>query len=297
MPSVEAQRSNVGTPGAPARSASVPARTAETTLPADSVRPNRAWLSNKPSWCVDHGERLEALATCDLWLALARGDVSPSTRVWREGMPCWEPIALVPEFALALPESSVWTPQPDPIRGAGASVRPSHVPAPAFAATITKPLGSKPGADDRATVPDSTRRAAAAVDRVSTLPGATETATPAPVVLWSDLPSIPGASPAVPDVRRRSWRDLAAVLGGVAIAVGALWIAAVAPRSAPPRSLMAESAAGIAAPHGPEMSALITAPPLPSNGSTSCADKDESPRSTWERGQKRRRCGAAQRER
>jgi hypothetical protein len=77
-------------------------------VPADVVPASRAWLSDRPSWCVDHGVTLEAMTTCDLWLALARGDVTPETKVWREGMPYWDRVANVPEFALALPGSSVW---------------------------------------------------------------------------------------------------------------------------------------------------------------------------------------------
>lgn len=82
-------------------------------MPAD-LQPaaSRAWMSDRPSWCVDRGVTLVAMTTCDLWLALARGDVTPDTKVWREGMPYWDRVARVPEFALALPGSPVWEPVP-----------------------------------------------------------------------------------------------------------------------------------------------------------------------------------------
>lgn len=69
---------------------------------------SRAWLSDRPSWCVDMGSTLLAMTTCDLWLSLARNDVTPRTKVWREGMPYWEALEKVPEFALAMPDATVW---------------------------------------------------------------------------------------------------------------------------------------------------------------------------------------------
>ncbi len=47
---------------------------------------------SNPEWCVELGAVLEAMDTADLREALVRGVVTPSTRVWREGLEGWTPI-------------------------------------------------------------------------------------------------------------------------------------------------------------------------------------------------------------
>ena len=49
-------------------------RSLASTTPADVPSSRGAWLSDRPGWCVDLGPTLVAMTTCDLWLALAKGD-------------------------------------------------------------------------------------------------------------------------------------------------------------------------------------------------------------------------------
>ncbi len=49
-------------------------------------------------WCVDLGDAIACLSTMQVWLALASRKVVPETKVWRDGMACWLPIADVPEL-------------------------------------------------------------------------------------------------------------------------------------------------------------------------------------------------------
>ncbi|HEY4122829.1 MAG TPA: DUF4339 domain-containing protein [Byssovorax sp.] len=53
-------------------------------------------------WCVDLGERLITLSTFETWTAIARGEVRPATRAWREGLECWTRVDELPELACAL---------------------------------------------------------------------------------------------------------------------------------------------------------------------------------------------------
>src|SRR5690242_18979313 len=92
------------------------------TLPGEPPPESHAWLSDQPSWCVDTGPTLKAMSTCDLWLGLAKGEIHPEMKVWREGMACWEPVRQVAEFALALPDERVWTPTPAGIAAVRAEV-------------------------------------------------------------------------------------------------------------------------------------------------------------------------------
>lgn len=66
-----------------------------------STRPARA---SEPSsdWCVILGGTLRAMGSAELWLAIDRGDVTPATLVWREGMEAWMPVGQMPDLALAL---------------------------------------------------------------------------------------------------------------------------------------------------------------------------------------------------
>ncbi|UQA61498.1 DUF4339 domain-containing protein [Polyangium aurulentum] len=63
-----------------------------------------------PEWCADLGHCLQALTTFDLWMALARGELSRKTRVWRDGMDAWTPVEDIPELALAVADSVSFDP-------------------------------------------------------------------------------------------------------------------------------------------------------------------------------------------
>jgi hypothetical protein len=63
-----------------------------------------------PEWCADLGHCLQALTTFDLWMALARGELSRKTRVWRDGMDAWTPVEDIPELALAIADSISFDP-------------------------------------------------------------------------------------------------------------------------------------------------------------------------------------------
>jgi len=72
-------------------------------------------------WAVDDGPEVRALSTFELWMGLARGEIGPKTRVWRDGMDGWEPVEDVPELAYALLDSvsfdpPIVTPRPLPAR-------------------------------------------------------------------------------------------------------------------------------------------------------------------------------------
>ncbi len=49
-------------------------------------------------WCVDHGSAMEVLTTAALRDAIAKGRVKDDTKVWRDGHPCWQPVADFPEL-------------------------------------------------------------------------------------------------------------------------------------------------------------------------------------------------------
>jgi hypothetical protein len=63
-----------------------------------------------PEWCADLGHCLQALTTFDLWMALARGELSRKTRVWRDGMDAWTPVEDIPELALAIADAISFDP-------------------------------------------------------------------------------------------------------------------------------------------------------------------------------------------
>ncbi len=63
-----------------------------------------------PEWCADLGHCLQALSTFDLWMALARGELSRKTRVWRDGMDAWTPVEDIPELALAIADAVSFDP-------------------------------------------------------------------------------------------------------------------------------------------------------------------------------------------
>lgn len=79
-------------------------------LPTPSQR-----ARNELSWCIDFGDQLRTMSTFDLWMAIERGEISATLRVWREGMECWTPIERVPSLAVALINiPPLTTPSPTP---------------------------------------------------------------------------------------------------------------------------------------------------------------------------------------
>jgi hypothetical protein len=49
-------------------------------------------------WCVDLGDTIECMNSVQIWTALAAGKLTPEVKVWRDGHPCWLPIADVDEL-------------------------------------------------------------------------------------------------------------------------------------------------------------------------------------------------------
>lgn len=199
-------------------------RSMASTMPGDPDSSARAWLSDRPSWCVDLGPTLHAMSTCDLWLALAKGDLAPDTRVWREGMAYWEPIARVPEFALALPDVSVWSSAPGgvaaraPVRGFEIEDAPGAPAAPEALDAHDEAGAGEERAEPIATIPSAVG--------VVTLapPGDVPTSTPAPVVVEeSEAPPASGARPRW--LPRFDRRGAASVVAGAVIAIAALALA------------------------------------------------------------------------
>lgn len=193
-------------------------RSLTSTLPADLAPASRAWMSDRPSWCVDMGSTLLAMTTCDLWLSLARNDVTPKTKVWREGMPYWEALEKVPEFSLAMPDANLWGTKPS-------------------AATST----SAPSPVGKAITMTSLEETAAAAAEPSaagviTLVPPSDFATPAPVVVEHRA----SGDTAVPSKRRLfprlDRRGALSVAFGAAVAIGALMIATTGPVSPRPAS-------------------------------------------------------------
>lgn len=73
-----------------------------------------------PDWCIDDGTGLHAMTTFELWMSLARGEISPKAYVWRDGMDGWERIEEIPELAYAISDSVSFDPplvMPAPLRG------------------------------------------------------------------------------------------------------------------------------------------------------------------------------------
>lgn len=194
------------------------------TLPGEPPPASHAWLSDVPAWCVDLGPRLQAMTTCDLWLGLAKGEIRPEMKVWREGMACWEPVRHVPEFALAMPDATVW-----PVAPGGV---PARRTAASEAAAITAARAAEPPPASTAEPPPASTAAdhgmeAAAVG-VVTLAPPSDFSTPAPVVV--DHGEVPPASGA----RRRlspriDRRGAVSVVAGALIAITSLALATTGP--------------------------------------------------------------------
>lgn len=211
-------------------------RSAAETMPDDFAPASQAWLSDRPSWCVDKGEVLEALTTCDLWLALARGEVGPETRVWREGMPYWDAVKRVPEFALAMPDARVWgTPVP-PENNVSAGVEKaaradSGVPA---SGVVEKQRGTErvterpPASAKQAFFVEQSARLDAPIKEGSAFMPFAEHATPAPV----EVDSSPERLQTKPRIRTFDRKGIMSVAIGAALAMIALGIATTAPTPA-----------------------------------------------------------------
>lgn len=254
-------------------------RSLTSTLPADSAPPSRLWLSDRPGWCVDLGEKLVAMRTADLWLALAKDEVAPGTKVWREGMPYWTEIENVPEFSLAMPDAAVWAPGDGP-RRLGAPASGANVPASATsvlesiagaqneAAAAKHRIAAVSGAGSEASLPPR----ASVADVMSLVPPSDFT-TPAPVVVEPRASEHAASGPRriFPRLDRRNAMSVAI---GAAVAIGALLFATTGP--APGRALDgsngSQPASAAGRPRGPTIDfasnyrAIVTQPaalPLP----------------------------------
>jgi hypothetical protein len=233
-------------------------RSQTSTVPGDATPPSHAWLSDRPSWCVDMGPTLRAMATCEVWLALAKGELSPDTKVWREGLAYWDRLDRVPEFALALPDVDAWGPVSATVpKGAARteemvfSPDASEKPAKTLAARLEQdreewpleallpevPSAEEIEARELAASGDAARRLESSATRrasepmvagVATMAPPSDFATPAPVVVEQpDAPRQPARS------RRRLARfdrkSALSVVFGAAVAVTALVMATTGP--------------------------------------------------------------------
>ncbi len=252
------------------------------------------------------------MTTCDLWLALAKGDVTPQTKVWREGMPYWDNVANVPEFALALPEASLWDQNEKPPRAAAkrSSQRPPKLEAAAPSAGPEEALPHVNGWRQHAN--------AGSTMEVSTMVPLSEGATPEPVIVEQRdtvAPPSRGARLGFERPRSRSRNrlfpkiDKASLLSvaiGAGFAVIALTIATLAPApasSAPngfqgssptlPNANKPSSFGGASAERGASLSEVLTASPevSPPPAASSSANAFHSRRR--DRGQQRGRVGTA----
>lgn len=206
------------------------------TAPSDRAPAPHVWLSDRPGWCVDLGPTLRAMSASELWLALAKGDVTPETKVWREGMAYWEPAADVPEFALALPDVNVWSSRPAQLARHGSSAARAVARSPQLDAPFEDVVSARAGAPDarRSDLPPehgrdrSTSHASDEAVRVVTLATPGDFMTPAPVVVE------PEVTPVMPLARPKRWLDrraAASMTAGAAIAITALALATTGPVS------------------------------------------------------------------
>lgn len=290
-------------------------RSLTSTVPADVVPTSRAWLSDRPGWCVDRGETLDALTTCDLWLALARGDVTPQTKVWREGMPYWDQVANVPEFALAMPDASVWGPASQkaatpPETAPVSAVRPagSTLETAAHAAPEAEEAAHRehPHAASHEHEHGASHAGPSFVDGTTMAPPG-DLVTPAPMVVEERETVRPPARSS-----RRAWSRIdrsgaISVAIGAALAVLALTLATTgpAPSGPSPERASAQHAAAGAPVRGVELPTqpavteahadTIAAPITPASAAPSATQGTRDPRShgprAADRGQRRARTG------
>lgn len=205
------------------RTAEAP-RSMASTMPADPPFGSHAWLSDRPSWCVDVGPKLVAMTTCDLWLGLAKGEIRPEMKVWREGMAHWLPVQRVPEFALAMPDAKVWSPAP----GAVTAKLIAAMPKVASAADPARATAHERVVAQSASEGPSLHERAAQAVGLSTLAPPSDFATPAPVIVeQAEALQVPGA--------RSKWfprldkRGAMSVVAGAVVAITALAIATTGP--------------------------------------------------------------------
>jgi hypothetical protein len=272
------------------------------TLPGDSVR-SAALLADFPSWCVDLGHTLVAMSTYQLWVALAEGTVAPETKVWREGMPWWDPVCNVPEFALAMPEGMRWSaPPPSGPRSFGRSPQAASVPEPAAVRgeDLLRDIGPLQEWPEMAQEPLSAPAS-------STVASAAEFSTPAPVVVEHEPFELSRSRSRRRILPRLDRRSAVSVAAGAAVAIFALAVATTGASPGRVRQGVSEPPARVAAAGAPEASALpapavssgAAAPASPESARSALGsgaargpivtDGERGPRKPrpWERGQRR----------
>jgi hypothetical protein len=67
-------------------------------------------------WCVDSGAAIQVMSTRDIYHAVADGNLTPDTKVWRDGRACWLPIAECYELTVEPPVAIPGTPTPRVVR-------------------------------------------------------------------------------------------------------------------------------------------------------------------------------------
>jgi hypothetical protein len=101
----------------------------------------------RPDWCVDLPSSLMTMSTFELWAAIEQGRVTPTVRVWREGLECWTRVDDLPELGWALPVTPAppaeTAPAATPVSFAPPEAAPPHrdEPSPASAPV---PMAAKP---------------------------------------------------------------------------------------------------------------------------------------------------------
>ncbi len=248
-------------------------RSLTSTLPADVAPSSRAWLSDRPGWCVDVGATLVAMRTADLWLALAKDEVTPKTKVWREGMPYWTELENVPEFALAMPDAVVWAPGDGPKRP-GALDKPSTSTSTALGRPLDKPsietsvsvarsVSATPSVGSGERVTRGVSRSDPLVAGGVTLAPPSDFMTPAPVVVehrGSEHASH-GSRRIFPRMDRRGAMSVA--LGAI-VAIAALTFATTGPTASHGATTSSGSPVAVGArAHGPaiDFAAIVRVPP------------------------------------
>lgn len=269
------------------------------TLPGDSVR-SAAILADFPAWCVDLGDTLVAMSTYQLWVALADGTIAPETKVWREGMPWWDPISSVAEFALAMPEGMRWSaPPPSGPRSFGRSPAAASLPEMLAAKEEFVLLDLEP-LEEWCEEPPPPQPAAAS----SQIGSAAELGTPAPVVVDNEpfeLRVTRSRRRILPRLDRRSAISVAV---GAAVAIFALAVATTGASPQRIRQGVSEPPARVAAAGAPATVAAVAAPeavaapvvvaaaaPAMASSKPVITVKERGPRKprVWERGQRRER--------
>ncbi len=110
-------------------------------------------------WCVDLGDAIECMNSVQIWTALAAGKLTPQIKVWRDGRPCWLPIAEVDEltcepeqdepFDVSTPSTSQVVPRTRP-RSTSGGETDSEAPCDQRTSVLPRPAASCPGTEFRA---------------------------------------------------------------------------------------------------------------------------------------------------